>query len=616
MGHGIARGGVPSWAMRSPARVLGEMLVQAGHLRPAQRDSALSEQRETGERLGRILLRSSTLTESQIYSTLALQLGLPFHPDPLSAAPEATAIVRPEVARAHHLFPLQVTRRTLHVAMADPLNLRAVDDLRFETGLRIEPAVATPAAVASAIDRVYGSRITALLGALPPEFTGIAQDDAAGLEKAARAMPVVRLVDHLLEEAVAQGASDLHLEPCEGSVRVRIRVDGLLRTVVELPSATQRALISRLKVMANMDISVRRVPQDGGFVLGGGEGTKTVRVSTLPAQWGEKAVLRVLDPGQVPRGLDALGLSPDDLSTLRRQLATGRGVILAAGPTGSGKSSTLFGALAEIDGSRLNVVTLEDPVEYRLPHATQVQIHARSGLGFAEVLRSILRQDPDVIMVGEIRDRETAEIAMAAAVTGHLVLSSIHTVDAPGAIVRLLHMGVPAHLVAAGLSGVVSQRLVRRVCAVCRGRKEGCSRCHEGFRGRTGIFQVLSMTDELRGAVVDGAPLGELGRLAARAGMRNLEEDARRTVAEGVTTPGETARVIRGLSGLSRPCSVCGSTAPSQALACPGCGRVLRRRCSCGQELQAGWRFCPACIRPTEDLRERSGPGRPGLQSP
>ena len=275
----------------------------------------------------------------------------------------------------------------------------------------------------------------------------------------------------------------------------------------------------------------------------------------------------------------------------------GEGVILVAGPTGSGKSTTIFAALSELDRETQNVVTLEDPVEYRLPGANQVQVDRRAGLGFADALRAVLRQDPDVVMIGEIRDRETAEIAMTAAVTGHLVLSTIHTTDAPGAVTRLLNMGVPSFLVAGGLAGVVAQRLVRRVCTECRG--QGCERCSEGHRGRTGVFQVLTLTDPLRDAVSKGEPSTRIRQLATEAGMDTLGTDARRALAEGLTTPHEITRLIQASSGSTLPCASCGTGVPLGALACPECGRQRARLCGCGRTLERAWRFCPWCVRHT-----------------
>jgi general secretion pathway protein E len=357
-------------------------------------------------------------------------------------------------------------------------------------------------------------------------------------------------------------------------------------------------VLSRIKVIAGMDISVRRRAQDGRIPFEHGGRRLTLRVSTLPVNGGEKAVVRILDSDAAPRSLDGLGMAGEDLAALRRLLARGEGVVMSAGPTGSGKSTTLFAALSELDRETRNVVTLEDPVEYRLPGASQIQVDRRAGLGFAEALRAVLRQDPDVVMIGEIRDRETAEIAMTAAVTGHLVLSTIHTTDAPGAVTRLLNMGVPPFLVAGGLAGVVAQRLVRRICSACRGR--GCDACIDGYKGRTGVYQVLTLTDALRDEVSGGGSSARLRRLAREAGMGTLDSDARRAVAGGLTTPHEIGRLLHAAEGTSVPCRHCGSGVPVGALACPDCGRPRLRRCGCGEVLERGWRYCPWCLRPAQ----------------
>jgi len=355
--------------------------------------------------------------------------------------------------------------------------------------------------------------------------------------------------------------------------------------------------------MAGMDISVKRRPQDGGMTLKRGDNTLTLRVSSLPVKGGEKAVCRILDPEKAPSSLDHLGLTDSDLRRIREVMENGQGVILAAGPTGSGKSSTLFGAMAELDREGRNLVTLEDPVEYRLPGANQVQVNPKAGLTFPAALRSVLRQDPDIIMVGEIRDRETAEIAMAAAVTGHLVLSTIHTVDAPGAITRLLNMGVPPYLLAGGLAGVVAQRLVRSLCRTCGGKKgEGCGDCPDGYRGRTGVFQVLTMNDSLRESVATGVSLGSLRQLAREGGMLSIKEDALRKVAEGLTSPHEVGRVIKGDGGTSVPCPGCSREVPVGSLGCPWCGRPRIRSCTCGREVRSSWRYCPSCLRAVPTL--------------
>jgi type II secretory ATPase GspE/PulE/Tfp pilus assembly ATPase PilB-like protein len=450
------------------------------------------------------------------------------------------------------------------LAMVDPLDLGAVDDVQFLTGRRVRPVVVSSPAMEAAIAVAFGPSLPELVQALPDTAVPMGTE-AARLEQDASAAPVVQLVDHVLDQAVTQGASDIHIEHRGDRVAVRFRIDGMLRSFADVPARSHAAVVSRIKIMAGLDISIKRRPQDGGMAYRGGGTSLTLRVSTLPVDGGEKVVVRLLDPERAAESLDRLGLAPTDLARLRRMLSRNEGVILAAGPTGSGKSTTLFSALAEVDRSRHNVVTVEDPVEYRLPGVNQVQVRPRAGLTFPAALRSILRQDPDVVMVGEIRDRETAEIAMAAAVTGHLVLSTIHTIDAPGAVTRLLHMGVPSFLVAGGLAGVVAQRLVRRVCPSCQGRDpNGCGACVDGHSGRTGVFQVLTMT---------------------------------RKVAEGVTTPHEVGRVLQGDPGAGVPCSSCKQDTPFGALACPRCGVKLRMICTCGEPLQPGWRFCPACVR-------------------
>ncbi len=379
---------------------------------------------------------------------------------------------------------------------------------------------------------------------------------------------------------------------------MRWRIDGLLRNSVTLPESSLGPVASRIKVISGMDISVKRRPQDGGLAFQHGGGSLRVRVSTLPTVEGEKVVLRLLDPLQAPRNLEALGIAHRDLTLIRRLGAAGQGVILAAGPTRSGKSSSLFAALAELNQEGLNMVTVEDPVEYRVPGVNQVQVQPLAGMTFPAALRAILRQDPDVVMIGEIRDRETAEIAMAAAVTGHLVLSTIHTNDAPGAITRLLHMGVPAYLVAGGLTGVIAQRLVRTLCMACRGLGvEECGRCPDGYSGWTGVFQVLAINDYIRDEIIRGASTAALRRLAVESGMASLSEDARRKVAEGETTPHEVARVIQTDPGAVVPCPSCGGEIPTEASGCPYCGLGVRKLCRCGIQLRRGWRFCPRCLR-------------------
>lgn len=581
------------------SKVLGRLLVERGELTDHALAEALEEQRATGRRLGEVLVRRGLADEAAVARALAAQLNLPLAAPPLEPEPAALALLRPELARARKVLPLTATPRLLRLAMVDPLDLATIDDIQFQTGRRVEPVVAPASAVAEAIARTYGGELSAIVDRLPGA-RGTTADTTAALERAASAAPIVRLVDLILRRAVDERASDIHIERHDRELVVRYRVDGVLHRVMDLPPASQPAVVSRIKVMAGMDIAVKRRPQDGRFQLAHGATRLTLRVSTLPTAGGEKVVIRIFDPADSPRNLDALGLAPDDLARVRSLLALGQGVILAAGPTGSGKTSTLFGALNELDRTRLNIVTLEDPIEYRLPGISQVQVHPRGGLTFAAALRAILRQDPDVVMVGEIRDSETAEIAMAAATTGHLVLSTIHTNDAPGAITRLLNMGVPPYLVAAGLSGVIAQRLVRKLCVACRGagKAAGCDRCHDGYRGRTGVFEVLTVTDTLRAETVRGAPASTLRAAAADAGMRSMASDARRKVEEGITSLEEIAPVTRLTADGILPCPACGGELPPGALGCPGCGRIRRRCCPCGRALEDPWRYCPDCLRP------------------
>lgn len=575
--------------------ILGRILIDQGALTPPALERALAAQPGTNRRIGDLLASSGVVDAEAVARALATQLGLEYVAPPLETEESARDLVRPSLARARRVLPIEASPRALRLAMVDPLDLGTLDDVRFAAGRRVDPVVASERAVERGLTAAYGEELAGLAEALPTRGGAEPRD---AIEEACRAAPVVRLVDHLLERAVEERASDIHIEERAGDVRVRFRVDGLLKEVLELPPGARRAVLSRIKVMAGMDISVRRRPQDGAIPLERGGRKLTLRVSTLPVEEGEKGVVRILDPRETPPNLATLGLGARDLGRVRSLLRGNQGVILAAGPTGSGKSSTLHSALCAIDRARLNAVTLEDPVEWRIDGVNQVQVRPRAGLTFPVALRAVLRQDPDVVMVGEIRDRETAEIAMAAAVTGHLVLSSIHTVDAPGAITRLLNMGVPPYLVAGGLAGVIAQRLLRRVCASCGGRSGGgCARCAEGYRGRTGVFQVLVMTEALREEVVRGASNSRLRRLATDGGMGTMAEDAHRKVAEGVTTPHEVARVIQSEPGIAFPCAGCGRSCPTDAHGCPWCGRPQLQLCACGAPLEPAWRYCPGCLR-------------------
>ena len=577
--------------------LLGQLLLEKGVITAEALRDAGEEHHRSGRTLGDILLRKGVVDEIQLARALAEQLDIPFVPPPLRPQPRALARIEAEVARRKSVIPLRIEGRRLTVAMANALDTDTLDDLRFRSGCHVEPVVAPASEVERAVRDAYGGELPELLDSLDRA----APETAHGLpvpEEEAGAAPIVRIVDHLLTTAVDSRASDIHIETKGAGSRVRLRIDGLLATATELPHGSHQAAISRIKIMAGLDISVRRRPQDGGFTLRRRNTELTVRVSTIPTQGGEKAVLRLLDPGDAPRDLGSLGLASDDLDRLRHLLDRGQGVLLAAGPTGSGKTTTLSGAVAELAAGKVNIVTLEDPVEYRFPGVAQVEIDRKAGVTFPSGLRAILRQDPDVILVGEVRDRETAEIAMSAAVTGHLVLSTIHTVDAPSAIVRLLEMGVPPFLVAGGLAGVVAQRLVRRVCSRCGGRGGAdCGVCRDGYRGRSGVFEVLVVDDRIRTAVTSGAAITTIRTLARQSGMGSMARDAMRQVAENITTPHEAGRIMALTRGATVHCPGCNAAMPPAANGCPMCGRPGRKTCPCGEPLDRRWRYCPACVR-------------------
>ncbi len=584
--------------MATNDQLLGRLLLDSGALTAAALDEARAEQHRSGRGLGEVLLHRGIVGESRMAKALAAHLDLGFAAPPFDPEEQALRKIDAAVARSKGVLPLSVTGRLLTVAVADPLDAGLIDDLSFRSGCHVEAVVAPRFALAQAVLKSYGEELPELLGRLGPAAAPQVRSDTRNLEEEATAAPIVRIVDHIISNAIDSRASDIHIEAMREGSRVRLRIDGALVTTTELPPGTHRAAISRVKIMSGLDISVRRRPQDGGFAIRRRNAQLTVRVSTIPTRAGEKAVLRLLDPGNAPQDLASLGLSTSDLARLRRILDRRQGVLIASGPTGSGKTTTLSGAVAELAASSINVVTLEDPVEYRFPGVAQVEIDRRVGVDFPSGLRAILRQDPDVILVGEIRDRETAEIAMSAAVTGHLVLTTIHTVDAPSAIVRLVEMGVPRFLIAGGLAGVVGQRLVRRLCSRCWGRGgPDCPACADGYRGRTGVFEVLVVNDEIRSAVTAGASITALRTLARRNGMGSMARDARRKVARGVITPHDVGHIISLTKSVAARCASCSEPLPPGAAGCAMCGRPRVSVCPCGELLEKRWRFCPACLR-------------------
>ncbi len=568
---------------------------------------ALAEQRKTRERLGDILVRRGISAE-RVARALAIQLRLEHAPAPLVPDPGAARLLDRGVAARLRVVPLEVRDRTLRLAMADPLDLEAVDDVRFRTGRRVEALVASTAAVDAGIAAAYdGGEIQALLARLSAgEDADPAPDELGTLRRATEAAPIVAVVDMLLQRATSAGASDLHIEPAEGGLRVRARIDGLLRELLTLPAHLGAAVASRIKVMAGLDIATKRLPQDGRCSVRAGGEEITLRVSTLPSATGEKVVLRLLRQSAHARTLRDVGLGPRDRAALEALLERPQGAILVTGPTGSGKTTSLYSALASLDRERKNLVTLEDPVEYRISGVTQVPVRPRGGVDFAGALRAVLRQDPDVIMVGEMRDRETVEVGLAAALTGHLVLSTLHTSDAATAVTRLLDLGAPPYLIAGALIGVVAQRLVRRLCPACRVLEirdgeggwragSGCERCDGGWSGRIGVFEVLRVDEPVRAHILQRSGADAVRRTARRAGMRLLSEDALSKVRRGWTTAEEIRPILAAAASPGLRCPGCGRRRRGWYLACPSCGRSFARRCQCGQRLQRNWIRCPRC---------------------
>lgn len=519
------------------SRVLGQLLLAAGRITEEQLAEALRVQRTTRDRLGDILIRAG-LPPRCIAQALAQQLRLTYVEPPLVPDEAAIKLIDRATAARLRVVPLTVREKLLRVAMADPLDVAAVDDLQFRTGKRVEPVVAEATAIESALASYEPGAMAALLHRLPGRVQPVENDE--DLRKASEAPPVVALVEHIFNVAVRVRASDIHIEPTADSVLVRGRVDGVLRELLTLPLHTAPALVSRIKVMAALDISIKRRPQDGRVNVKMTGRELFVRISTLPANGGEKIVMRLLDGVQHFASLADLGISEPDLVRFRDMLRHPHGVILVTGPTGSGKSTTLYAALNELDRRGRNIITLEDPVEYKLAGVTQVQVNPRAGLNFPRALRAVLRQDPDIIMVGEMRDRETVEVALAAAMTGHLVLSTLHTNDAPSAVTRLLDMGAPPYLISGALIGVVAQRLARKVCPACR--SGGCPDCEgSGFRGRVGSYEVMAVDDPMRRLITRKAAVDELRESAKSNGMTTIAADARRKVTAGLTTPSEVS---------------------------------------------------------------------------
>jgi len=550
---------------------LGDILLEGGLVTHEQLSAAFEEHQRAGRALGRVLVERGVLTEAQLVAALAQQIGLKFvdlSDYPLDGA--AVASVPPTVCRRYNALPIGYEDGRLLVAMSDPANVFAIDDIRSLTGAEVKPVVATKADVTAAINRVH--RADGDLDDLTMALDNTEEDDdLSNLKDVVEDAPIVKFVNLLITQAIQDRASDIHIEPTERDLRVRFRIDGVLHEIMRSPKNIQSGVISRLKIMADINIAERRIPQDGRLSVTVNQKKIDLRVATLPTVWGEKVVMRVLDNSTAMLKLSDLGFRDENYERYALSFTKPYGMILVTGPTGSGKSTTLYATLNIVSKPEINVITVEDPVEYRIPGINQVQTNAKAGLSFASALRSILRSDPDVVLIGEVRDHETAQIAIEAALTGHLVLSTLHTNDAPSAITRLVEMGIEPFLVGSALDCILAQRLARRLCSKCREpytpeaetlrqarfpwaegeplptlyRAVGCSACAKtGYKGRLALHEVMPVTEEIERLAVERASAAVIGQVAREQGMTTLRDDGMAKVLKGVTTLEEILRVV------------------------------------------------------------------------
>ncbi len=557
---------------------IGELLLREKIITQDQLKKAIDEQKRNGGRLGYNLAKLGYILEKDLTEFLSRQYGIPtIELSTQEIEPEIVRLIPEDVAQKYQIIPVSRTGSTLVLAMADPSNIFAIEDIKFLTGYNVEPLIASDAAIKTAIEKHYESAEMGLEGVLTEfdegEMEVVREEeevDLTDLKKAVEDAPVVKLVNLILTDAIKKGASDIHIEPYEKSFRVRYRVDGILAEVMKPPMKLKNAIVSRIKIMSNLDIAERRLPQDGRIKLKLGKNKEMdYRVSVLPTLFGEKVVLRLLDKSNLQLDMTKLGFEEKALKNFMDAIHRPWGIVLVTGPTGSGKTTTLYSALSELNKISENISTAEDPVEFNLMGINQVQMHDDIGLNFAASLRSFLRQDPDIIMVGEIRDYETAEIAVKAALTGHLVLSTLHTNDAPSTVNRLLNMGIEPFLVSSSCNLILAQRLARKICKDCRTKVQiaekvlvnlglpaneahkmecfkgsGCATCGgSGYKGRIALYEVMPFTEAVKELVLNGASSAELKRAAVKDGMKTLRMSGITKVAEGVTTIEEVIRV-------------------------------------------------------------------------
>ena len=560
--------------MKLKPKKLGEILLARGAVTEEDLEKALAEQGQTKAFLGQILLRRGVIKKRDLAEALEDQLGVPSVELSDLDIPSDMATYLPEsIVRSYRVVPFSVDNNVMSVAMADPLNLTAIESMRLVTGMEVRTFFAAEEDVVLTTNQLFDGRVAAYKAIEDTSSMVQEGDDVVTvreLERMVEDAPVVRLVDSIIQGAISGKASDIHVEPREHAMRVRYRVDGILYDMMQIPKRLQPAVTSRIKIMAGVNIAERRLPQDGRISVKSNGGEYDLRVSTLLTVFGEKVVMRILDKASVLLQLEDLGFLPDQQRLVESLIEKPYGMILSTGPTGSGKTTALYTALNRINSEDRNIVTVEDPVEYQLVGINQSQVHAGAGITFARGLRAILRQDPDIIMVGEIRDLETAEIAIQAALTGHLVFSSLHTNDAASALPRLIDMGVEPFLIASSVIAAIGQRLVRVVCRNCKttykpdakvldelgvppekrknlvfSRGQGCSTCsNRGYRGRTGVFEILRMNERIKRLVMEGKSALEIRDAAVADNMVLMQDCGRAKVLDGITTPEEVMRVV------------------------------------------------------------------------
>ncbi len=562
---------------------LGSLLVNEGFITERQLEKAKADSERRGEPLQRTLVSMGFVSDKDIVESMGKQMGVAFVDlDRIELDTDLARSIPEHLAQRYKVIPVAQKDNRLTLAMVDPLNVLAIDDIRLITGFDIEPVIGTEEEILKAIARLFGvtdmvavedqvKEISATeFGAMEVEDEVEEEIALDKLKELVDEAPIVRVVNLIISQAINDKASDIHIEPEARSVRVRYRVDGVLHDVMSPPKHIQAPMVSRIKIMASMDIAERRIPQDGKIHLRHDGREFDLRVSTVPTIHGEKVVMRILDKGSVMLGLNKLGFSEENQRLFEDVVERPYGMILVTGPTGSGKSTTLYSCLNKLNTGTTNILTIEDPVEYQLPGVNQVQVNTKANLTFASALRSFLRQDPDIIMVGEIRDQETARIAVEAALTGHLVLSTLHTNDASGAVSRLVEMGVEPFLVASSVIGVLGQRLARTICPNCKEaytpapeavkrfglamysdselsfyRGRGCDHCKmTGYRGRTGIHELMPMSDRVRGLVLHRSSTAEIKQAAMEEGMRTMQDDGLNKVLAGITSMEECLRVV------------------------------------------------------------------------